>query len=260
MSDLIPEIDATRQPVVFIREGEVFANSRTVSTAFDKHHRDVLRAIDTLVQQEPSLGLRSFAQTPYLEPTTGQEYRSFDMNRDGFTLLAMGFTGAKALKWKLRYIEAFNALEAEVRSRLSADLNDPVALRNLLLAHTEREIAMQAQITEMKPTVDAFDRIAGADGSLIVRETAKALQIREKDLISYLMQNGWAYRRNGSGHLLGYQAKTAAGLIVHKVTTISQPDGSERVTEQMRITPKGLTKLAKIFGSGEAPDLPFGPS
>lgn len=39
------------------------------------------------------------------------------MNRDGFSLLAMGFTGKKALEWKLKYINAFNEMERQLRER-----------------------------------------------------------------------------------------------------------------------------------------------
>lgn len=61
---------------------------------FGKRHDHVLRDIDHLVDQEPSLTMSSlpkFGETPYLEETTGQTYRMYEMDRDGFTLLAMGF-------------------------------------------------------------------------------------------------------------------------------------------------------------------------
>src|SRR5690606_33128368 len=135
-------IDPERNPVVFVKDGEVFANSRDVAAFFGKNHRDVVRAIDNLIEQEPNLGVRNFAQTPYVEAQNGQTYKTYEMDRDGFTLLAMGFTGGKALKWKLRYIEAFNALEAECRRIASSgpmiDLNDPSALRGLLLTYSEK--------------------------------------------------------------------------------------------------------------------------
>ena len=51
----------------------------------------------------------------------------------------------------------------------------------------------------------------------------------------------------GAAHDLGYQSKTASGLLEHKVTTVLRADGSEKVTEQVRVTPKGLEKLAKLI-------------
>ena len=126
-------------------------------------------------------------------------------------------------------------------------LNDPVAMRGLLLTYSEKVLALEAANAELTPKAEALDRIATADGSLCIRETAKALQIREKDLISYLLQHNWAYRRPGGGSLLGYHAKSVAGLVEHKVYTQLTADGNERIREQMRITPKGLSKLALLF-------------
>ncbi len=256
------QIDNERRPVVFAKDGEVFANSRDVAAFFGKQHRHVLDNIDNLIKQEPDLGLRNFAQggvpsfrqTPYVEPSNGQTYRGYDMDRDGFTLLAMGFTGTKALKWKLRYIEAFNALEAEVRriaqSGPAIDLNDPAQLRGLLLNYSEKAEQLERRVQELLPSEEALQRISKADGSLSVTEAAKALQVRPKDLFDFLAQHGWIYKRAGAANWLGYQSKTMAGLLEHKVTTILRADGSEKVTEQVRVTPKGLTKLAALIQPG----------
>lgn len=244
-------IDPERNPIVFAKDGEVFANSRDVAAFFGKQHRHVLDAIDALIQQEQKLGLLNFRQTPYVEPQNGQTYRSYEMDRDGFTLLAMGFTGSKALKWKLRYIEAFNAMEAELRRIANSgpmiDLNDPGALRGLLLTYSEKALELERQVKELLPSQEALQRIAEADGSLCITDAAKALQMRPKDLFEWLRQNGWIYRRPGAAHDLGYQSKTAAGLLEHKITTVLRADGSEKVTEQVRVTPKGLTKLAALI-------------
>ena len=244
-------INPERNPIVFAKDGEVFANSRDIAAFFDKRHPHVLDAIDNLLKQEADLGLTNFRQTPYVEPTTGQTYRSYDMDRDGFTLLAMGFTGGKALKWKLRYIEAFNAMEAELRrianSGPTIDLNDPGALRGLLLSYSEKAIALEKQVRDLLPSQDALNRLAQADGSFCITDAAKALQMRPSDLFNWLRQNGWIYKRVGSTHDLGYSSKTQSGLLEHKVTTVLRADGSEKVTEQVRVTAKGLTKLAQLI-------------
>jgi Rha family phage regulatory protein len=237
--------------VVFAKDGEVFANSRDIAAFFGKRHGHVLDAIANLIEQEPKLAHTEFSAGVYTLPETrDQEHRCFEMNRDGFTLLAMGFTGTKALKWKLRYIEAFNALEAECRriaSTPAIDLNDPAQLRGLLLNYSEKAEQLERRVQELLPSQEALQRISEADGSLCVTDAAKALQMRPKDLFDWLRQNGWIYKRAGAAHDLGYQSKTASGLLEHKITTVLRADGSERVTEQVRITPKGLTKLAQLI-------------
>ena len=244
-------INPERLPMVHAKDGEVFANSRDVAAFFGKEHRNVIRDIDNLIAQEAQLGLLNFEQTPYIEPSNGQTYRSFDMDRDGFTLLAMGFTGSKALKWKMRYIEAFKAMEAEVRrlaqSGPAIDLNDPAQLRGLLLNYSAKTEQLERRVQELLPSEAALDRISQADGSLCITDAAKALQMRPKDLFEWLRQNGWIYKRPGGSGDLGYQSKTSSGLMEHKVTTVLRADGSEKVTEQVRVTAKGLTKLASLI-------------
>src|SRR3546814_44813 len=182
-------IDTSRNPVVFAKDGEVFANSRDVAAFFDKQVSHVHEAIRNLIQQEPALGRTNFR--PFKNnDLTGQSVRHYEMDRDGFTLLAMGFTGGKALKWKIRYIEAFNAMEAELRrianSGPTIDLNDPGALRGLLLTYSEKAESLERQVKELLPSQEALERIAQADGSACVTDTAKMLQMRPKDLFAYL--------------------------------------------------------------------------
>lgn len=119
--------------------------------------------------------------------------------------------------------------------RLAADLADDLS-------------AERAKTATMAPKVDAFERISGADGSLCVTDTAKALQQRPKDLTLWLQANSWAYRRAGNMPLLGYQPKVQQGYLTHKVTPYTKADGVEGFNEQMRVTPKGIAKLALIFG------------
>lgn len=113
--------------VLSTQNGEPVASSREIAKRFGKNHRDVLRAIEDILE-----GVRKIAQTPteeglpkngdtpmffkteYTHPQNHQKYPMYLMNRDGFSLLAMGFTGKEAVQWKLKYIEAFNAMEQQL--------------------------------------------------------------------------------------------------------------------------------------------------
>lgn len=94
-STQISTANAIALPVIIVRDGGVFANSRDVAAFFDKRHADVIRAIDELLAAAPEAE-REFALCPYSAVSGGREYRSFDLTREGFTLLAMGFTGPRA--------------------------------------------------------------------------------------------------------------------------------------------------------------------
>lgn len=249
-TEMLPH-EAERNPIVFARDGEAFSTSRDVAVYFGKEHYNVLRDIDALIAHASDLKDREFQLCERPHPTiSGRMDRFYEMNRDGFTLLAMGFTGQKALKWKLKYIEAFNLMEAQLRSAAAVanvNLRDPKQLTAVALQLIEVNKELKDRIEELAPKAEALDRIATAEGSLCVTDAAKALQRRPKELFSYLRQNHWIYRRTGSAHDIGYQSKVTAGLLEHKVTTVNRPDGSEKITEQVRVTPKGLAQLAQAL-------------
>ena len=118
-------LDLNRMEVVIMSNlvkvmgNQVVVDSREVAKNFGKEHRNVMRAIDGLIK-----GMLNFAHTPEMfskaesvNEQNGQTYNCYVMNRDGFSLLVMGFTGAKALEWKIKYIQAFNAMEQELMQR-----------------------------------------------------------------------------------------------------------------------------------------------
>jgi len=170
------------------------------------------------------------------------------MTKDGFAFLVMGFTGGRAGTFKERYIEAYNSMEAELRRRQSADpmdlLGDPAAMRKLLLGYTERVIELQGQVEEMRPQVQALDRIAHSEGSLCITDAAKTLQVQPKELFRWLRTHEWIYNRPGVAHDIAYQAKLLSVVLEHKTTTVLRADGTEKTVTQVRVTPKGLTRLA----------------
>lgn len=97
---------------------EIFTNSLQIAEVFEKRHTDVLRVIENLPNDD--FRKRNFAFT---ERTAkfGAVTRSdpfYNLTRDGFSLLVMGFTGEKAYKWKIEYIKAFNKMEAMLKEKL----------------------------------------------------------------------------------------------------------------------------------------------
>ncbi|MFM4996017.1 phage antirepressor KilAC domain-containing protein [Aeromonas sanarellii] len=109
---------------------------------------------------------------------------------------------------------------------------------------------LELQVEAAKPKVEALERIAVADGSLNLTEAAKALQQQPKKFNQHLCSQRWIYKRAGGKQWLGYQDKVQQGLVEHKVTMVPLADGGERLCEQVRITPKGLTRLAQQLSVG----------
>jgi len=139
----------------------VFANSRDVAAFFGKRHDHVLRDINELLTHAPNLGdglLSGYftcVQTPH--PTVvGRMIPSYDMTRDGFTLLVMGYTGPKAMEFKVRYIQRFNKMEEALKQQLAApalptNYRDAliVQIATTVVATTPRiETARDAMVTQ----------------------------------------------------------------------------------------------------------------
>lgn len=109
-----------RKPRITVIDGKVTTTSLVVAEHFEKNHKDVLRAIEGLVGDAPAeFNERNFALVDYLD-AKGESRPMYRLSRDGFSLLAMGFTGKKALHWKIAYIDAFNAMEQGLAGRAPA--------------------------------------------------------------------------------------------------------------------------------------------
>ena len=131
------------------------------------------------------------------------------------------------------------------------DLGDPAQLRQALLGYTEKVIALQSQVSVMEPKVEALNRIAMSDGSMYLTDAAKHLQVQPKWLFRWLQQHQWIYRRAGGSGFIGYQSRIQVGYLEHKVSTVERSDGSTKAAEQVRLTAKGLAKLAEVFSTQE---------
>ena len=101
------------RPTVSVINNTVVTSSVAVASFFGKLHKDVLRAIRVLIDSAPELGQRNFAPSTYTNEQNKQQ-PCYTMDRKGFVLLAMGFTGEVALKFKIAYIDAFDTMERKL--------------------------------------------------------------------------------------------------------------------------------------------------
>ena len=116
--------------IVTTNNGKVVANSKDIADKFGKTHRHVLRDIKNLIEnldddfRESNFGLSSY------KSLQNKELPCYELSRDAFSLLAMGFTGKPALQWKIKYIQAFNMMEKELLNGTSVmqSLNEAMRL------------------------------------------------------------------------------------------------------------------------------------
>lgn len=134
--------------ILSTQNGEPVASSRQIAESFEKNHRDVLRAVDGLKED-----VRNFAQMFFeaeAPDSYGRPQRIYLMNRDGFTLLAMGFTGKAALEWKLKYIQAFNEMEKKLNAPQMPKLSKEMQALFLLDDRTQKQ---EQRLTALENTM-----------------------------------------------------------------------------------------------------------
>lgn len=125
--------------LVILKNKQVVTSSRQVAEVFEKRHSDVVRAIENKIENLTSQNCEvknMFYQTNYSH--RGNTYKEYLLNRDGFSFIVMGFTGAKADQWKLKYIEAFNKMEETIKTKALSPMDQLRLQYEVLDDHDER--------------------------------------------------------------------------------------------------------------------------
>lgn len=134
--------------ILSTQNGEPVASSRQIAESFGKEHKDTLESIRQILAAENSATKSMFYETTF--ENRGKQYPMDLMNRDGFTLLAMGFTGKAALEWKLKYIQAFNAMEKKLSTPQMPKLSKEMQALFLLDDRTQRQ---EQRLTALENTM-----------------------------------------------------------------------------------------------------------
>lgn len=117
-----------------VMENKVFINSLFLAKVFDKKHTHILDSIKAFPNDDftqPNFRLSSYTDS------TGRTLPCYNLTRDGFSLLVMGFTGEKAYRWKIEFIKAFNEMEKRLKSNALNDLSLIDELKNSNLIKDE---------------------------------------------------------------------------------------------------------------------------
>lgn len=138
--------------ILSTQNGEPVASSRQIAESFGKEHKHVLRDIENLIGGESKIGLSSmFFKSEYIS-AQNKKLPEYLMNRDGFSLLVMGFTGKEALEWKLKYIQAFNEMEKQLAQRPQIQVGNSLQALNLLVQSLNEQ---QDAMNRLQVNVDA---------------------------------------------------------------------------------------------------------
>lgn len=104
--------------LVIMKDRQAVTTSLNLAESFEKQHKHVLEAIESKIQSAENSAYyeKMFALGSYID-SRGREQKMYYMNRDGWTFIAVGFTGKKADSFKLKYIDAFNEMEIRIQQQ-----------------------------------------------------------------------------------------------------------------------------------------------
>lgn len=235
-------------------------NSKLVAEVFGKEHRNVVRDIKNLIEG----GVLKNEQTPMFEETTyineqnKQSYPMFIMNQDGFTLLAMGFNGKKAMEFKLKYIEAFNAMKRQIeQSKPSVPQNYLEALKSLVKSEEEKQqlalenkkqqeqiltiskmnMELGNKITDMLPKVSYYDKILQSNATMTITQIAQDYGMSAIKMNKELESMRIQHKMRGQWILFAQFLK--GGYVHSRAVDIVRSDGSHDVKYNTEWTTKG---------------------
>lgn len=180
-----------------VENDQLLVSSLEVAENFGKNHKDVMRTIKNLVAQNCATK-SAFYNGAY--ENRGKQYPMYYMNRDGFSLLVMGFTGSKALEWKLKYINAFNEMEQKLSNiKDSYMIADHIKRAKRWIEEQEEKQALLAENAELKPKALFTDAVSASKGSITIGALAKMLTrngvtIGQNRLYAWLRDNGYVVK------------------------------------------------------------------
>lgn len=223
----------TTDAIVIYKDGRLVVSSRQVAEDFEKEHDKVCRDIKNLIKSQPTkLAGEFFIESSYISDR-GRTYPEYLLTRDGFSLLVMGFTGKRALEWKLKYIEAFNRMEQVIR-----DNYNPFKIPTTLPEALRLAADLAQQLVEQKPLVEFANTVTKSCDNIYIRQMAKLLadqdlKIGAKRLFKMLRDHAVFMYNNEP-----YQTYIDRGYFVVKETSYMTPYG-ERLSQTTMVTPKG---------------------
>lgn len=244
-----------QQNVVYkTNKGTPVTDSVKVAQVFGKQHKNIMQSIRNILgPAENSAHRKWFCESTYYDAQNKQR-PMFLMNRDGFSLLAMGLTGAKAMQFKVGFIEQFNAMERivqEVKQTTPAIPQSFAEALRLAASQAEQIEKQQRQIEAERPRVLFSQAVETAKQSVLIGELAKIIYQNgvptgEKRLFAWMRENGYLCQY-GERYNQPTQKAMEMGLFEMKKTTIQKANGETIVSTTTKVTGKGQVYFVNKF-------------
>lgn len=240
--------------LVEVNENRIVTSSLRVAEVFKKEHRTVIRNIETSTAQNCAL-LEHVMKSSYTA-SNGKSNPMYYLDRDAFSFIVMSFTGKEAAQWKWKYIQAFNAMEEQLKNPFMADI--PKTLPDALIAYAhaleEKDKALK-QIEADKPKVALANAISVSDDDIPVGSMAKVLcqngyQTGRSRFFAWLRENDFLIK-DGKEKNQPRQEWIEKGFF--KVCEVPYKIGARtQINIRTYITPKGQEYFIRRLLGGEA--------
>lgn len=232
--------------LVIMKDQQAVTSSLQVAENFGKSHRHVLEAINKKIDSaENSAQYKTMFVEGTYKDKSGKQNKMYYMNRDGFTFIAMGFTGAKADGFKLKYIEAFNKMEDQIKT---GGFKIPSTMAEALRLAADQ----QEQLEVMKPKAIFADSVATSHTTILIGDLAKIIKgngidIGARRLFQLMRDNGYLIKRKGADYNSPTQKSMDLGLFKIKESSHVNSDGVTVVTKTSKVTGKGQQYFINKF-------------
>lgn len=237
--------------LVIMHDRQVVTSSLQVAETFEKQHKNIIRDIDKLLESGGSkLSREMFSKGAYAN--RGKQYPMYYMNRDGFTLLAMGFNGKKAMQFKLKYIEAFNSMEEQLSVKTdSYMIQDPIKRAERWIEERKELKEVQKKLEIAKPKAQFADAVSTSKTSISITTLAKLLKQNGADigrnrLFAWLRNNNYLIK-SGNDRNTPTQRSMELGLFEVREKTYFDDYGDTALSKSSRVTGKGQQYFINKF-------------
>lgn len=243
------------QSLVFIQNGKAVTDSLTVANVFEKRHDHVMRDIQSIMAEiEGDFSLLNFGESTYTTDR-GRAYAKYLMTEDGFTLLAMGYTGKDAMRFKVAYIKEFRRMQAELAHQqevFSYMIADPIERAERWIEEERERQALQAEkimleqrIAESEPKVTYVDQILESTNTVTISQIAKDYGLSGQKLNDLLHREKVQYKINDQWLL--YQEHVGMGYTKSKTTEYTNSTGRHMARMSTEWTQKGRLFIHHIL-------------
>ena len=229
-------------------KGRVVVSSRQIAGDFGKEHKDVINSIEKLIIGIGKSSDTLFCETKYQNEQNKQWYKEYLLTRDGFSLLVMGFNGTDALKWKLKYIDAFNKMEQSLinLNRDSYMIEDPVARAERWIEEQKEKQQLKLKIEEQKPKVEFAEQVLQSTDTIDMKAMAKlvsknGIKIGRNKLFEFLRMKDILDKNNEP-----YQEYMDREWF-HLVENTFNTGFTIKITKTTYVTPKGQIGIIRML-------------